>query len=201
MSNISKFTKSFEESFNKLVKVEGIYSNFNLDPGGETIYGIARNRNPEWEGWKYIDKIKENNPNYKSILIKDEKLIKLCKDFYYRHYWLKLRLEDINDKNLRYEIFEMSINIGRTLTSYYLQRTVNLLNGFKHKICENLVVDGIIGNKTISAINKIIEHDKSAKFICNYLNIYQGYRYVKLMEKNKELKIYARGWIKRVKVC
>ena len=41
-------------------KAEGFYSNDIDDSGGETLYGIARNKNPKWLGWKIVDEYGED---------------------------------------------------------------------------------------------------------------------------------------------
>lgn len=48
--------ENFLKSYDILIKHEGGYVNDPDDKGGETYKGIARKFNPDWKGWKIIDK-------------------------------------------------------------------------------------------------------------------------------------------------
>lgn len=45
----------FDQAHKFVERREGFYSNDPADPGGETLYGIARTRHPNWGGWETWD--------------------------------------------------------------------------------------------------------------------------------------------------
>ena len=76
---------SFKRAFKHIIEVfEGKYSNDADDPGGETYKGISRKMNENFEGWKIIDRYKEQK-NYPNILEGDKKLQELVDGFL----WIK----------------------------------------------------------------------------------------------------------------
>ena len=49
----------FDQCYDIVVKkIEKLYSNNPQDAGGETVWGIARNKHPEWGGWPIVDQLK-----------------------------------------------------------------------------------------------------------------------------------------------
>lgn len=48
----------FMSAFSFIKAHEGYYANHKDDKGGETYAGITRRWNPEWQGWKFIDRAK-----------------------------------------------------------------------------------------------------------------------------------------------
>lgn len=71
-------------------KSEGFYSNIKEDGGGETLWGIARNKNPKWLGWKLVDEYKKKG-NFPYSIKSSPELLQLRKDFYIEKYWKKIR--------------------------------------------------------------------------------------------------------------
>ena len=51
----------FECAFKKVMKHEGGYSHDPDDHGAETYMGISRRYHPDWNGWIYIDDVKERS--------------------------------------------------------------------------------------------------------------------------------------------
>ena len=49
----------FMKAYLKMAPVEGLYSNDPDDPGGETVYGVARVFWPKWSGWSIVDAAKK----------------------------------------------------------------------------------------------------------------------------------------------
>ena len=54
----------FGEIFKKTMGHEGGYAFHELDRGGETYKGIARNFHKNWEGWKIVDNCKKDESNF-----------------------------------------------------------------------------------------------------------------------------------------
>ena len=74
---------SFETAYDKMMVDEGGYILHTIsgDTGGTTYAGIARNKNPQWAGWAFID-AKETPP---TELVRDfYRAIKTSSLFYHR---------------------------------------------------------------------------------------------------------------------
>ncbi len=100
----------YNKAYLRLLSYEGNYSNLVEDKGGETYKGISRVYNPNWEGWKIIDKYK--SANKLNEVSKDEELELLVRKFYKTEYWDYYKCE-IMIQELAEEIFEASVNIGK----------------------------------------------------------------------------------------
>lgn len=184
----------FEKAYIKSMQYEGEYVYDKDDKGGETYKGISRVYNPEWEGWVIIDNYKKNNSLKE--LKNNEKLNNLVKKFYFANYWLKLKLDKINSSLIAETIFDAAINCGKVNAIKFLQKTLNLLNR-NLKLYQDLIVDGIIGIKTIDSLHKSINLN-GENLIYNCYNVYRFFYYIKLMEKNATYEKYI-GWLKRIK--
>ena len=172
-----------------------MYSIDLVDPGGETYRGIARKRHPTWPGWRIIDKEKpfENFPeNLYS------KLRPLVQNFYKKEFWDKLKCEKVSSFETQQELFDTAVNMGKPRAVKFLQRTVNILNR-NQTLYEDVEVDGVIGEETLNAIQKLLKYDDVALIVL-WMNVLQGAHYAQIIERNSVFERYARGWMKRVKL-
>ena len=160
---------AFEYAFNKTLALEGEYVNDPDDPGGETKWGISKKAYPDLD----IDALTLNGVKY----------------LYRRDYWEALYLGMICNQAIAAEIFDTAVNMGQRISIRIVQRALNFLG-------ENLVEDGIIGPKTISALNDWASRDQRALFVC--LNGFQFMRYVEITSYKPGLKRFSRGWTKRI---
>ena len=211
--DLNKYNPYFIQAFEKLINYEGIYSWYSNDNGGETIFGIARNFNSNWKGFQILDKIKEklnlkdkdliDNPknmkkidqyiqnNLNNIDIK-KLLVKTIQ--YYYDLFKKYKLEYFNE--LGVEIFDTGVNQGFKRAIITLQKTLNLLNR-NQKDFKDLVLDGIIGSKTINAY-KILKNQGISDIVKTVYKLYKGKFYIDLMEKNRAKYSIFRGWFRRI---
>jgi len=114
-----------DEGGYKLHRVEG-------DRGGDTYAGIARNMNPEWPGWVWIDR-GEIPPT------------DLVRDFYRTGYWAPIRGDELADQGVASTIFNFAVNTcppGRPTLAIKLAQ-----------IAARVSPDGDLGEKSISALN------------------------------------------------
>ena len=116
---------------------EGVYSDDKADSGGQTIYGISRNNFPE---------------AYQSVMNsysagKIDEAKQKAQAFYDKNFWNPL-YEQINKPNVAFRLFDFGVNAGKKMAVRLIQETLNN-NHFRG----NLDEDGIIGNKTLLAIN------------------------------------------------
>ena len=160
---------SFEPAFKKVIGLESGYVNDPDDPGGETKWGISKRSYPN------VD-IKTLDSEY-------------AKAIYKRDFWNSLYLDRFNCQLVAEEVFEQSVNVGKVVAAKNLQTALNYLGG-------KLEVDGIIGNKTLEAVNWY-PHEES---LLKTLNGVQFIHYLNIVTKNPALKKYARGWLRRIEV-
>lgn len=138
----------FKEAFDKLIIAEGGYVNDPHDNGGETFMGISRKFNPDSSIWKYVDEAKKlggNNSQITKRIKSNEYAVKAVYSFYHIHFWKQLRLDDIKDGKLRYQIFDDAVNrgivaairtiqhlVGMTITGRMSDELIYNINNYKY---------------------------------------------------------------------
>jgi len=101
---------NFDKSLDFVLSWEGGHSFDPDDPGGETYKGVARKKNPQWKGWRYVDekKFKEADGELRA--------------FYKEDFWDKL-----NCDNLPYPLdlccFDCAVNMGVSRALNFLSVT------------------------------------------------------------------------------
>lgn len=198
----------FISSFDLLQKWENrntdkgiiIYSNYQEDTGGETVYGVARASNPQMRFWKQVDYVREYVlKEYESVgkkvsvssvefgLKMSEELMRIpqikreARDLYYSNYWLKLRCDVIKNDKFAKNLFLLGVNAG-------VKRGVKV----GQEAC-GISVDGVIGPNTLKAW-ELAGNLQAIKFTEIEINYYRS-----LVEKNPKNKRFLQGWINRAK--
>jgi lysozyme family protein len=159
------FDDKFEHAIKIVLKHEGGYSNDPVDPGGETKYGITKRTYP------YLD--------IKNLTIRDAKFI------YYDDFWLKGKYYKIHSKYLGTKVFDAAVNMGIRRANKILQKACNRMG-------EHLVVDGIIGPKTIAIVNSLDACDLRQEYRREMYSFYKG-----LIRRRPRLAKYKNGWKNR----
>lgn len=162
---------NFEQAFSRVIMIEGGYVNDPTDRGGETNYGISKRAFP--------------NVDIKNLTLEQ------AKDIYRKHYWDKM-LADSFPQAIAEELFDTAVNMGVGAASKMLQRGLNLLNRNGRNF-PDLVVDGIIGKKTINAF-LAVDND----ILLKVLNGLQFMRYVEITERDPSQEKFFNGWMRRV---
>lgn len=150
---------------------EGGYVFDENDPGGETKFGISKRSYPQ-ESIRTLT-------------------LQRAKDIYYDDFWLPLKLDEVGNTRAAAEIFDTAVHIGKRRAIRITQRAMNYLGA-------GLVLDGVIGEKTMAAINKSTRRDAEA--VLKILNVVQGMWYIKIVERRPSLRVYSWGWLKRISV-
>ena len=159
----------FEKIFDYLLKVEGGYSNDKYDAGGKTKYGII-----ESEARKY---------GYKGHM--RDMPLDIARDIYNKKYYHKNRLDTLKSDKIALSVCDFVVNAG-TWGAKKAQAALNEL-GF------DLRVDGILGKKSLAALNEVDE----AKFLEKYHDLQR--RYYRVLAANKpSQKKFLTGWLNRV---
>ena len=160
----------FERIFDYLLRVEGGYSDDENDKGGKTKYGITEE---EARDFGYKGDMQD--------LTKD-----FAKNIYLKKYYLGNKLDKVVDDKVALSICDWAVNSGRNGTKN-AQITINQLTN------ANLDVDGIIGNKTLEALNSI----DPGKFLEVYHNLQRIY-YKGKVEADRTQEGFLTGWLNRV---
>ena len=160
----------FNSIFEYILDVEGGYSNDKADKGGKTKYGII-----EAEARKY---------GYKGDMKDLSK--EVAEDIYKNKYYLSNNLDKIKDKRVALSIADWTINSGNWGTKK-AQQTVNILKG------DVLVVDGVLGEKSIQAINSI----NPEMFLTQYHELQRKF-YQAIVDHNASQIVFLKGWLNRV---
>ena len=179
---------NFDLSFEKVCKLE--YSSprnalhKNPSENGLTYMGIYEGANPNWGGW---DKIKKVLKEYEVVqlaserLYADKELTDQVKDYYKANYWDKFKGDRILPFDIANLIFIFGVNAGMKVAIKKAQRIVGV------------EADGIVGAKTISALNSF----SPLKFIEFYKKAQVEY-YTSLATAKPHLRQYLNGWLRRV---
>jgi len=138
---------NFELYYPKLKVHEGGYASADYaasigDRGGETYLGIARNFNPEWEGWQIVDeyKAKHGVPKWNST-IPDDRLPVLAKQLTKTKYWDALKCDLYASQSVAEYVCDFGYNSGIRTAAKALQKVVGV------------TADGIIGSQTLLVLN------------------------------------------------
>lgn len=155
----------------------------NVTESDMTYKGIYRTAHPNWAGWGIIDAVLAKTTSMcaagKELEDHDE-LQDLVTVFYKQEFWDKMRLDEIEPQKIADEMMIFGINAGTSKAIKLAQKTVLI------------EPDGIIGPKTIAALNGC-----DVKYFDIEFDVEENKYYDALVEKNPKFKIYARGWRNR----
>lgn len=162
----------FLPAFEKMIIAEGGYelSNATLDHGGRTFAGIASRYHADWPGWEYVNTGDFDNP----------RLIALVHEFYVNEFWSVMHGEELLEQWVAESIFDFAVNAG-TKTAIKLAQVV-----------ARTAPDGIVGSKTVLAINALNADD----FVIRYA-LAKIARYARICNRDKGQSKFLLGWINR----
>lgn len=176
---------NFEKALAQTLKNEGVignktgYVNAKSDAGGETNFGIT------------VAKARECG--YKG---------KMCdlpygtaKQIYYNEYWKKSNAQNMPNFNLAFLLFDFAVNSGVVNACKKLQTAINKVSG------SELIIDGIIGKKTIAAIEKYTKGEYYHFFVNKiektYIAEILAY-YTSIKNPNTGFAKNGAGWVNRI---
>lgn len=184
----SEYPKRFLECLKFVLKWEGGLSNHPADRGGKTNKGITQGTYDSY-------RMKKNLPLRGVEFITDDEV----KEIYYRNYFVPSKADKMPPP-LDLAVFDTAVNMGVKASAKLLQKALNALNKR-----EKLYVDGVIGPKTWSALQKWFADEKSVSLLVKTFLNFREERYRKIAEVNPSQKVFLRGWLNRLndlrKVC
>lgn len=156
-------------AYERMIRNEGGYklTNVKHDKGGQTYAGIARNRWSGWDGWKFID-------------AGDTPPTDMVRSFYRNNFWNPVRGDDINGQRIAENIFDFSVNAGVGTGAKLAQIVVGV------------TPDGVIGSKSLVALNAFDEETFSARYAIAKLS-----RYEQIVTKDRRQERFLLGWLRR----
>ncbi|MFT7224373.1 MAG: lysozyme family protein [Cellvibrionaceae bacterium] len=162
----------FRPAYEKMIRNEGGYVNHKVagDRGGQTYAGIARTFHGDWKGWNLIDRDDMDNPELTELVI----------EFYKSKFWDKVKGDEIQNQRIAATIFDFSVNTGTRTASKLLQLVVGE------------TPDGIIGPKTVAAVNQADEE----LFVAKYA-LAKVARYAEIVKRDRSQIKFLLGWLNR----
>ena len=132
---------SFDRALAYALKNEGFYGIDKDDSGGETIWGIARKKNPHWGGWAVVEQ-NRNRSNFPDCLKSNTMLLGMRAEFYRNEYWKVIKGDSIINEDVATDLFDRSINQGCHQAISLCQRSLG------H------VESGVMDSSTLAKINE-----------------------------------------------
>lgn len=100
------------------------------------------------------------------------------------------RVDEINDRMVALVYFDGVVNHSKFWGTKILQRALNNMNA-------RLIVDGIIGDKTLKCVNTCIEIDSGQALVD--IMLYQRRQfYAAIVRNNSSQKVFLTGWLNRI---
>lgn len=163
----------FLTAYEAMIKNEGGYVLHTVagDRGGMTYAGIARNMNPDWPGWAYIDR-NETPPT------------ELVRDWYRVSYWLPIRGDEIKEQAVAASIFDFAVNTSAPRRPTVAVKLAQIVVG--------ATPDGSVGPKTLAALNGM----DPDKFVMAYA-LAKMARYRDIVTRDRSQLKFLLGWINR----
>ncbi|MBL0220041.1 MAG: hypothetical protein IPQ07_40015 [Myxococcales bacterium] len=185
----------FEAALERTLEWEGVYSRDDRDPGGETVFGVARKRWGGWVGWAIVDelaKVRGDGLALVERLRKSEALRREVELFYRASFWLPLGCEDLAAvaPDLAGKLFAAGVNLGS-------DRALELLQAVLAGYGREVAVDGVFGPVTLAAARSVCSDPGGAEGLLAGLRAACRAYYAGLMRGNPRLEVYRRGWFRR----
>jgi lysozyme family protein len=178
----------FEDAFKIVLGFEGGYSNDAADKGGATNYGITAStlESAKTKGWV------PSNVTIRSLKLDHAKTI------YKKGYWDVVKADNLPHP-LDLIVFDMAVNHGPNTAVKILQQSLNSIL----KAGNSLVVDGIIGPKTLAAVKDVVSMDHNmwlqpnslVRYLCIDVLMNRVEFYTSIITNNKSQERFFRGWI------
>lgn len=140
------------------------------DRGGVTYAGIARNMNPKWPGWAFIDR-GETPPT------------EMVRDFYREAFWNPIKGDDLHP-DIAADLFDFAVNSSAAYQPKLACKLAQIVAGVQP--------DGVIGPKSVAALNAVGPKNFKVLFF-----IAKVKRYAEIVNKNRTQGKFLLGWINR----
>lgn len=155
---------NIKEALKKVLHWEGGISNHPMDKGGLTAYGITQ----KTYSYYYEGSVRDITMDQVEAI-------------YRTGYWNKIKGDEINSQSVAELLFDMAVNSGVRTASVTIQRLVGA------------DADGIIGRKTLQAINSRNPQELFNAFKKKRIEFYED-----IVKRSPSQKVFIKGWLNRV---
>jgi len=176
----------FDKAILTILRHEGKLSNDANDPGGITNFGISlrflmQTGDLDLDGWRDGDINHDKEVNAKDVRSMTQKQ---AIALYHDYFWNKNAYAKIGDQFCATKIFDLSVNMGSYAANRVAQHAVRSAIG--------LVIsdDGIIGNKSLTALNMCHPSVLMAALKSEAAGYYRSIRY-------RGSQDFLKGWLNR----
>lgn len=175
---------SWERILDNILEKEGGYVYHPDDLGGATMYGIT----------ELTAKRHGFYDNIRTLPISK------AKEIYTQEYWMSPRFDKVAEHSnmVAAELSDAGVNMGPSTSVRWLQRW---LSGFslKGRLYEPLVIDGVIGRNTLSALEIFLSHrgKDGEQILLASLRCSRGHRYLELAEARVANQSFLYGWMRQ----
>lgn len=174
---------NFDTAIITVLRHEGLFVNDPQDPGGATNFGVSLRwlksvGDLDHDGFLDGDFDRDGDVDVDDIKkMTKEDAIKL----YRTHWWDYYNYERITNQLITTKVFDLAVNMGAKPAHRCLQRAMRAVNG----LC--LLEDGIIGIKTLEAVNTVYPDILLSALKSEAAGFYRS------LNKTK----YIEGWLNR----
>ena len=179
----------FDAAIATVIHHEGGFVNHVKDPGGATNFGISLRfldsvGDFDGDGWKDGDFDHDGDVDIDDIRgMTEQQAI----GFYYTHWWEKYRYSHIHNQGVATRVMDMAVNMGGRQAHKILQRSMRSFGVL-------LVDDGILGAKTLEAINTTPPSLLEAAYRAQLDGFYRMLVELKPADRS----VFLNGWLNRV---
>ena len=159
------YSQKFLAAVSHVLAFEGGFADNKYDSGGRTKYGISQRQYPNLDI---------------SSLTKAQ-----ATELYFKDYWSKTMLDEIEEDVCSTKIFDLLINAGQKASALCAQRAIR-----SNQI--EVAEDGKLGPQTVNAIN----HIPPVSFLAALRSEAAGY-YRNLVAMKSDQKVFLNGWLRR----
>ena len=166
---------------------EGGYVNHPHDLGGPTNYGITLKTYQRVKPGSTIDDLKRMTFNEAYSIYEEE--------YFYKP---KINLLEYHSVDIAEKILDCGVNMGHVTAIRFLQDSLNVLNTVSGRaLYADLYVDGVIGQKTIDALQKYLQarRREGEIVLLKAINSLQGAYYISITKSRTENKSFIYGWL------
>jgi lysozyme family protein len=170
---------NFDTAIITVLKHEGGYVNDPQDPGGATNFGISlKYLHSLGDLWSHFDFDFDGDVDAEDIkkMTKEEAI-----EIYRQYWWDKNQYERILNQQIATKVFDLAVNMGSVQAHKCMQRAIRSVSG------DLLVEDGILGSKSIQALNTANPNELLAAYRSEVAGFYRS------LNKPK----YINGWLNR----
>ncbi len=169
----------FNQAIDLVIKAEGGFSNHPADnDGGGTNYGITQ--------YTLNNYIKDLGLEAGLLTVRSLTLAQ-AREIYRVYYWVPTNLDHVYSQKKAVLILDQAVNCGIIPAVVRVQKVIN------YAARGQLKVDGMLGPKTLTALNDTINDQL---FCMEYIKKSQIH-YCRLVKKYPERIVFLEGWLKR----